>query len=200
MSKMPTFAYERRLITQGFKVIVGVDEVGCGALAGPVCAGAVVLPLDSRLGAIRDSKLVGPQERERLYARIVERADAWSVGYADVQEIATLNIRGATFLAMRRAVEQIPQAQVLLIDAWRIPGVDLPQQAIIHGDLLVKSIAAASLIAKVSRDRVMQSYHEQYPQYGFPIHKGYATALHKKAIAIHGPCLIHRLGFRTFSS
>ncbi len=186
------------LIAQGFHLIVGVDEAGCGALAGPVCAGAVVLSLDSRLGGLRDSKLLSLAQREALYPLITKRAIAWAVGAASVEEIAELNIRGATFLAMRRAIEQIHDADVLLVDAWKIPGIDLPQYNIIKGDRLIKSIAAASIIAKVTRDHLMTTYAEQFPKYGFEIHKGYGTALHQRMIAEFGPCPIHRLGYKTF--
>ncbi len=186
------------MIAQGFRLIVGVDEAGCGALAGPVSAGAVVLPIDSRLGKLRDSKFLSESAREALYGLIVERASAFAVGIASVEEIEKLNIRGATFLAMRRAVEQIEGAQVLLVDAWKIPGVDLPQYNIIHGDRLIKSIAAASILAKVTRDRMMRELHEEYPVYGFDIHKGYGTALHRCAISTHGPCPIHRMSYKTF--
>lgn len=199
MSKQnPTFKYERELIAKGFRMIVGVDEAGCGALAGPVCAGAVVLPLDSRLGALRDSKLLSPKQRDCLYELIKECAIAWAVGLASVEEIAELNIRGATYVAMRRAVEHIAQAEVLLVDAWKIPGVDLPQFNIVRGDLKIKSIAAASVMAKVTRDRLMCDYHVQFPLYHFDVHKGYATQLHRERIAAYGPCPIHRLTYKTF--
>lgn len=199
MSKQnPTFVYERELLLKGFRMIVGVDEAGCGALAGPVCAGAVVLPLDSRLGKLRDSKLLLPKMREELCELIKERATAWAVGIATVEEIEELNIRRATYLAMRRAVQQIQDADVLLVDAWKIPDVDLPQFNIVRGDFKIKSIAAASIIAKVTRDRLMREYHKMYPFYRFDIHKGYATALHRKMITSCGPCPIHRLTYKTF--
>ncbi|MBM5789856.1 ribonuclease HII [Candidatus Parcubacteria bacterium] len=193
--KNPTFSHERALIAEGFHVIVGVDEVGCGALAGPVCAGAVVLPTDSHIGALRDSKLLSPHLRETLYGVIVARAAAWAVGWASVEEIAVRNIRGATLLAMRRAVEQIQEAQFLLVDAWTIPNIAVPQRGIVRGDRTVKSIAAASILAKVTRDRLMRDCHEQYPLYGFDEHKGYGTQNHRRAIALYGPCAIHRKGW-----
>lgn len=198
MRNIPTFFEERRLLSQGYHMIVGVDEAGCGALAGPVMAGAVVLPLDSKIGALKDSKLLSSAMRERLFAMIIMRAKAWAFGEATVEEIAKFNVRGATFLAMRRAIAQIQQAQVLLVDAWKIPDVTLPQINIIRGDRLVKSIAAASIVAKVSRDRFMQTCHEQFPEYGFDQHKGYGTMAHRQAIHHHGPCPIHRLGYKTF--
>jgi ribonuclease HII len=194
----PTFHRERELIGQGYRMIVGVDEVGSGALAGPVFAGAVVLPLDSRLGGIRDSKLLSAAAREDLYPLIIERAAAWAVGSATVEEIHAVGIRQATLLAMRRAVESIAGADYVLVDAWKIPGISLPQNGIIRGDRFVKSIAAASIVAKVERDRVMAALAEVYPQYGFEVHKGYATSTHRAAIKEHGACPIHRVGYRTF--
>jgi len=198
MSKIPTFFHERQLFAQGYRVIVGVDEVGCGALAGPVLAGAVVLPFDSRLGAIRDSKMLSAQQREKLSEQIVTCASFWAIGSASVEEITQLNVRQASLLAMRRAVEQISNADFVLVDAWKIPGVDLPQRNIIRGDVQIKSIAAASIIAKVTRDRLMRIYAEQFPQYGFNVHKGYATERHRTAINQHGPCPIHRIGYKLF--
>lgn len=194
----PTFKIERELLAQGFQRIVGVDEAGCGALAGPVVAAAVILPVDSRLGALRDSKLLSQRQREELYPRIVERAVAWSVGMASVEEIARLNIRGANLLAMRRAVEGLESIDYVLVDAWTIPGIAIAQRGIIRGDLTVKSIAAASVIAKVTRDRLMSKLACEFPVYGFEIHKGYATKAHRAAIVLHGPCSHHRLGFKTF--
>lgn len=186
---------ERTLLAQGFQRIVGVDEAGCGALAGPVVAAAVILPTGSRIGGIRDSKLLDERRREALYPVIVERALAWAVGIASVEEIATLNIRGANLLAMRRAVEAIESVEYVLVDAWTIPGITVPQRGIIRGDLYVKSIAAASVIAKVTRDRLMAELSREFPQYGFQTHKGYGTKKHKQALAQHGPCPHHRLSF-----
>lgn len=191
----PTFKLERELLAQGFKRIVGVDEAGCGALAGPVVAAAVILPLDSKIGRVRDSKLLGERRREELYPVIVLRAVAWAVGVASVEEIATLNIRGANLLAMRRAVEAVGSAEYVLVDAWTIPGITIPQRGIIRGDLTVKSIAAASVIAKVTRDRLMVELSREFPQYGFETHKGYATKRHREAIAEYGTCVHHRLSF-----
>lgn len=204
----PTFKIERELLAQGFQRIVGVDEAGCGALAGPVVAAAVILPVDSRLGALRDSKLLSQRRREELYPLIIERAVAWSVGMASVEEIARLNIRGANLLAMRRAVEAMDdqlcpigqnRIDYVLVDAWTIPGVMVPQRGIIRGDLKVKSIAAASVIAKVTRDRLMVELAREFPVYGFEVHKGYATNVHRTAIALHGPCPHHRLSYKTFA-
>ncbi len=198
MGKLPTFAYEKELISKGYQVIVGVDEAGCGALAGPVVAGAVVIPLTSRLGEIKDSKLLSESVRERLYDDVCAKASAWAVGQASVEEIFEIGIRPATYLAMTRAVEQIKDAQAVLVDAWTIPNLKLPQQGIIKGDRLVKSIAAASILAKVSRDRQMRKHAEQFPEYGFEAHKGYGTKMHRDAIKVHGACAIHRLAYKTF--
>lgn len=207
----PTFRVERELAARGFRRIVGVDEAGCGALAGPVVAAAVILPMDSRIGGIRDSKLLNERRREELYPLIVERAVAYGIGIASVEEIASLNIRGANLLAMRRAVEALndrlcpvgqnrsdSMVQVIdyvLVDAWTIPGITIPQRGIIRGDLTVKSIAAASVIAKVTRDRLMRELAQEFPQYGFEIHKGYGTKRHREAILTYGPCPHHRSSF-----
>lgn len=197
-SGIPTFKMERVLLDQGYSRIVGVDEAGCGALAGPVVAGAVILPLDSRLGSLRDSKLMTENHREALYPEIVERSVAWAAGVASVEEIFTLGIRPATYLAMRRAIEAIDAPDYALVDAWTIPQLRVPQQGIIKGDRHVKSIAAASVLAKVTRDRMLREYASTFPQYGFEVHKGYGTRAHRDAIQEHGPCAIHRLGYKTF--
>jgi ribonuclease HII len=206
----PTFKIERELQAQGYERIVGVDEAGCGALAGPVVAAAVILPVDSRIGALRDSKLLDERRREELYPLIVERAVAYGVGIASVEEIAQLNIRGANLLAMRRAVEAVEKQycpighncfssrdsiDYVLVDAWTIPGITMPQRGIIRGDRMVKSIAAASVIAKVTRDRLMVQLAVEFPEYGFEVHKGYGTKKHQQAIQLYGPCAYHRLSF-----
>ncbi|MFA4845194.1 MAG: ribonuclease HII [Patescibacteria group bacterium] len=195
---IPSFKIEHELQAQGLVRIVGVDEAGCGALAGPVVAGAVILPLDFECNEVRDSKLLSEQKREDLYLLIVEGALAWATGSASVKEIEELNIRGATLLAMCRAVEAIEQVDFALVDAWTIPGVSCPQRGIIRGDQTVMSIAAASIIAKVTRDRIMRELDLQYPEYGFQIHKGYGTRVHQEAIREHGACAIHRLSYKTF--
>ncbi len=196
----PNFAHEKELIAQGFRVIVGVDEAGCGALAGPVVAGAVVLPIYSRLGELDDSKKMSPQARERLFDLVVERSSAWAVGIASVDEINQLGIRPANYLAMLRAIEQIDGVDFVLVDAWTLPNLTIPQRGIIRGDHLVKSIAAASIIAKVSRDRMMCELAEVHPNYGFDVHKGYGTALHQERIKRYGSCAIHRTSWSAFST
>lgn len=192
----PTFQHERALFHQGFRLIVGVDEVGSGALAGPVLAGAVVLPFNSRLGAIADSKLLTAREREVVCVQIQERATAWAVGRASVEEINRLGIRPATLLAMKRAVEQIPHADFVLVDAWTIPEITIKQRGIIRGDRTVKSIAAGSIVAKVARDQEMSELAERYPVYGFDQHKGYGTLAHKRALRQYGACVMHRQHYK----
>jgi ribonuclease HII len=199
MKKRPTFHYERKLRQEGYSMIVGVDEAGCGALAGPVVAGAVVLPLNSRLGKLHDSKLLSQKVREELYEQVTQKADAWAAGIVTVEEIFTLGIRPATLLAMQRAIEGVQGADYALIDARTLPDLTIPQQAIIKGDQKIKSIAAASVIAKVTRDRLMEAAGKTWPAYGFEGHKGYGTAAHRAAIAGQGACPIHRLGFKPFT-
>jgi len=194
----PTFKHERELLDQGYRAIVGVDEAGCGALAGPVVAGAVILPLNSRIGRLHDSKLLTANMRAKLYDVIRERATAWAAGVVSVEEIHQMGIRPATLLAMRRAIEGIEGADYALVDAHALPEINIPHRAIIRGDQHVKSIAAASVIAKVTRDRMMQELHGNWPHYGFMQHKGYGTRRHQLAIRDYGPCPAHRLSFRTF--
>ncbi len=195
---LPTFKMERELRAQGYQWIVGVDEAGCGALAGPVVAGAVILPLESRLQGVRDSKLLSEKMREELYDEVKEQSTAWAAGQASVEEIEAIGIRPATYLAMTRAIEAITQTDYVLVDAWTLPELALPQRGIIRGDRTVKSIAAASIIAKVTRDRQMRAHAQEHPAYGFDGHKGYGTAAHRAAIKTHGPCPIHRLSYKTF--
>lgn len=195
----PTFHLRRDLLNDGFQRIVGVDEAGTGALAGPVFAAAVIFPTDSRLGAVDDSKKLTANQREALFDLIKERAHAWAVGKASVEEIMEKNVRQAAYLAMRRAVMAIKNVDFALVDAWKIPELPVPQKAIVKGDAKVKSIAAASILAKVSRDREMVAYGEHFPEYQFAKHKGYGTKVHRQAIEAHGPCAIHRLTYGTFS-
>jgi len=196
--KPPTFIIQRELQKLGYQAIVGVDEAGCGALAGPVVAGAVILPLNSCLGLIRDSKLLSSNQRERLFDLIIERSTKWATGFASVKEITYLGLRPATYLAMRRAIEQIPNIDFVLVDAWTLPNLPHLQRGILKGDRLVKSIAAASIIAKVTRDRHMKRLSLDYPNYQFEVHKGYGTAFHRQAIKEHGPCRHHRLTYKIF--
>lgn len=195
----PTFHHERELAAAGH-LAIGIDEAGCGCLAGPVVAAAVHLPLDSRIGLIRDSKLLSAAQREQLFNELRRCGYRWAIGAATNEEIDRLNIRQATYLAMRRAIEAFnsaaPRATFALIDAWTIPDLPIPQRAIVHGDRLVKSIAAASIIAKVTRDALMDGLNREFPQYGFAVHRGYATAAHRAAIRKYGFSVMHRLTFR----
>lgn len=193
----PTQEFERVARLCGYRRIAGIDEAGRGPLAGPVVAAAVILPVRCRLSGINDSKQLPAKDREEAYAAIVDQAVAVGIGLADVAEIDKLNILTATRLAMRRAIDQLaPSPDYLLIDAVVLPGLTLPNKPIIKGDSLSLSIAAASIVAKVTRDRLMAGYHETFPEYGFLSHKGYGTAEHLVQLARYGPCAIHR---RTFS-
>ena len=180
-------------------MIIGCDEAGAGALAGPVVAAAVVLPVGTKISLLRDSKLLSESQREEAYNQILESAVAWAVGGASSTEIDAINIRQATYVAMRRAITQIEEADFALVDAWNIPGLHVEQRGIVRGDKLVKSIAAASIIAKVTRDRMMVDYARKFPRYGFDQHKGYGTQAHRSAIDEHGPCPIHRVSYKTFT-
>lgn len=190
-------AYERPLLARGLTLIAGMDEVGRGPLAGPVAAAAVILPLtDGLIDGVDDSKKVSPKKREKLYEEIVGRAVAWSVGLVDEKTIDEINILNATKLAMRRALEGLSVApEHVLIDAVRLEGLAVPQTPIVKGDALSYSIAAASIVAKVTRDRLMCRYDEIYPRYGFASNKGYGSAAHIAALRELGPCPIHRRSF-----
>jgi ribonuclease HII len=181
----------------GYDAVAGVDEVGRGCLAGPVVAAAVVLDPDRYVPRICDSKHVTALERERLYSRILRTAVAWAVAAADPTEIDEINIHRASLAAMRRAVLHIaPLPDFVLVDGFRIPELLIPQRGIVHGDSRCTAIAAASIVAKVTRDRMMLALHEQDPRYGFDRHKGYATADHLAAVARHGYSPAHRRSFR----
>ena len=192
----PSDEFERAARLCGYRRIAGVDEVGRGPLAGPVVAAAVILPFRSRLVGVNDSKQLSERERERFYVAIREQAVGMGIGWAEVAEIDQLNILEATRLAMRRALNQVlPSPDYVLIDAVSLPGVRIPVRPIIKGDSLSISIAAASIVAKVTRDRLMAQYHDTFPEYGFLSHKGYGTAEHLERLAYHGPCSIHRRSF-----
>jgi len=189
----PTDEFELEARRRGYRRIAGLDEAGRGPLAGPVVASAVVLPTRCRLIGCDDSKLLTESEREELYLAIVQRAVGIGVGSATEEEIDRLNILEATRLAMLRALAGLrPQPDCLLIDAISLPQCTLPIRSIIKGDALCMSVAAASIVAKVTRDRLMAEYHRQYPHYNFLSHKGYGTEEHLQQLAAHGPCLIHR--------
>lgn len=188
--------FERRAREAGHRLIAGIDEAGRGPLAGPVVAGAVVLPADFVLPGLNDSKQVSPELREELYGRITSEAVAWGVGAADVAYIERENILQATYEAMRRAVASLSVApDYLLVDAVRVPGLAAPQEPIVRGDALSASIAAASILAKVTRDRLMLECDALYPGYGFARHKGYGTEEHWQALRRLGPSPIHRCSF-----
>ena len=187
---------ERELCARGARSIAGVDEAGRGSLAGPVVAAAVILDPCRPVRGLRDSKLLSRGERERLAVLLEERAVAKGIGAADAGEIDALNILRATYLAMRRAVAALPVSpDYLLVDALRIPGVDVPQEGVVHGDRLVASIAAASILAKVHRDALMRSFHDLYPDYGFSSHMGYGTSGHLVALRRLGATPLHRTTF-----
>lgn len=197
----PTFRLERELIAQGFSLIAGVDEAGCGCWAGPVVAAAVILPLDSRIGLIRDSKTLSLSQRQRVMEKLKSKAVAWAVGVASHEEIDRLNIRNAGVLAMRRAVEGLNvKPHYVLTDAFQIPGLDVPCKNIINGDREIKSIAAASVIAKMERDLLLQELDAAYPGYGFAEHKGYGTKRHQEALKRLGPSPIHRMSYKPLKS
>lgn len=193
----PTDFFEMEARRCGYRLVAGLDEAGRGPLAGPVVAAAVILPRRCVLPGLNDSKQVAEPERERLYEEIARRALGVGVGVATEREIDDMNILEATRLAMGRAIQTLaPPPDFLLIDAVILPSVRLPQRAIIKGDGLSVSIAAASIMAKVSRDRLMRDYDLRYPQYHFKVNKGYATPEHLRLLARHGPCEAHR---RTFT-
>jgi ribonuclease HII len=190
-------SFERRAHQRGYKLIAGIDEAGRGPLAGPVVAAAVILPPDYGNPEINDSKQLSPQKREKLYEII--KQDALSIGFGVVETsiIDSINILQATLVAMREAVSNLSiTPDYLLIDGLHRIFVSIPQESIIKGDCLSVSVASASIIAKVSRDRIMEIYHRQFPQYNFLKNKGYGTEEHREAIKKYGHCKIHRRSFR----
>jgi ribonuclease HII len=192
---MPTSRHERALRRAGFVAIAGVDEAGRGALFGPVVAGAVVLDPDRPIRGLDDSKQLPPERREVLAERIRERARAWAVGAADAFEIDRWNILEAARISMRRAVERLQSpADHLLVDAIRV-NLPLPQTPLIHGDALCFSIAAASILAKVERDRLLTAWDQVFPEYGLAQNKGYSTPDHVAALRRLGPTTLHRFSF-----
>lgn len=179
-----------------FAAICGIDEAGRGPLAGPVAAAAVILPKDCRILYLNDSKKLSQKRREELFSEIQEKAIAWSVGMSSPERIDEINILQATYEAMREAIGGLEiRPDLLLNDAVTIPGVEIPQIPIIKGDAKSLSIAAASVLAKVTRDRMMEEYDQMFPGYGFAKHKGYGTPAHIQAIRGLGPCPIHRRSF-----
>ena len=196
-----TRALENVLRRWGFYRIAGCDEVGRGCLAGPVVAGAVVLDPDAHIPGLADSKMLSAEERERLHDLITARALAWSVCFVEPPEIDALNIHRASLQAMRRAVLAIaPLPDAVLVDAFRIPDLPIAQRGVLHGDRRCAAIAAASIVAKVSRDRQMMAEHTNDPRYGYDRHKGYATAEHRAAVERFGYSSLHRRSFKPQAS
>jgi ribonuclease HII len=198
MARVPAMrTLENTLRRVGFVHVAGVDEVGRGCLAGPVVAAAVVLHPDRHIPGVCDSKLVPAPERERIYDLILRHALAWAVAGADPTEIDAINIHQASLRAMQRAVlALVPLPDVVLVDAFRIPDLPMAQRGVVHGDRRCSAIAAASIVAKVTRDRQMHDLHGRDPRYGFDRHKGYATADHLSAVARFGYSDAHRRSFR----
>ena len=196
MSDRTMWEIEDALYAKGIQTICGVDEAGRGPLAGPVCAAAVILPPHLEIPGLNDSKKLTDKRRRELYPVILEKAVAYGIGFADHKEIDDVNILQATYLAMERAMAQMSmRPDIALIDGNRAKDFGLPVQTVVHGDSLSANIAAASILAKVTRDDAMLELAERYPQYGFEVHKGYGTKAHYEALAQHGPCLIHRMTF-----
>ena len=176
--------------------ICGIDEAGRGPLAGPVAAGAAILPKDCRILYLNDSKKLSESRREELFLEIKEKAIAWSVGIVGPERIDEINILQATYRAMKQAVDGLTRpADFVYVDGNRSQGLEQPHECVVSGDAKIPSVAAASIIAKVTRDRLMRQFAEQYPQYGFEKHKGYETKAHDEALLMHGPCPIHRMTF-----
>lgn len=186
--------FERKLADKGY--ICGIDEVGRGPFAGPVMAGAVILPKDEEILYLNDSKKLSAKKRDELYDIICEKAVAWAVARVESERIDEINILQATFEAMREAVSKLTvRPDILLVDAVHIPELDIPQESIVKGDAKSVSIAAASIVAKVTRDRIMEEYAKEYPGYGFEKNMGYGTAEHREALKNLGPTPIHRRSF-----
>lgn len=187
---------ENEIYAEGFTLICGVDEAGRGPLAGPVCAAAVILPRGLEFAGLNDSKKLTEKKREALYVPIREQAIAYGIAFATVEEIEELNILNATFLAMNRAIKQLnPVPELALIDGNRSTGIRFPSRCVVKGDTKCADIAAASVLAKVTRDRYMLEMAEKYPEYHFEQHKGYGTKLHYDALREFGPSPIHRMSF-----
>ena len=187
---------ENEIYEEGYELICGVDEAGRGPLAGPVCAAAVILPRDLEIPGLNDSKKLSEKKREELFELIKDKAISYGIAFASVEEIEELNILNATFLAMNRAIAQLqPQPQLALIDGNRTKGIEMESRSVVKGDSRCADIAAASVLAKVSRDRYMLTMAEKLPQYHFEKHKGYGTKLHYEALREYGPSEIHRPSF-----
>lgn len=196
MQELTMWEIEDEFFSNGYKVICGVDEAGRGPLAGPVCAAAVILPMHAEIPGLNDSKKLSDKKRRELFPVICEKALAYAIAFSTEQEIDEINILQATFLAMQRALDQLSiRPDIALIDGNREKDFGLPVKTVIKGDSLSANIAAASILAKVTRDDLMIRMAEQYPQYGFEIHKGYGTRAHYQALEEYGPAPIHRMTF-----
>ena len=196
MPVLPTNIREQKLTESGYTSVAGVDEAGRGALAGPVVAAAVILPEQFTVDRIRDSKTIPEAEREYLYDQIIDGVTAWGVGIVDNTVIDKINILQATFSAMKQAIRSLEHSpDYVLIDGRDIPKLEIPSEGIIKGDSISRSIAAASIVAKVTRDRIMRGEHKNFPLFGFKQNKGYGTLMHREAIQEHGFCTLHRLTF-----
>ncbi len=188
--------YEIEAKSKGYKAVCGVDEAGRGPLAGPVCAAAVILPENTIIDGVNDSKKLSEKKREALFDVIKSSARSYCIAYATVEEIESMNILNATMLAMKRAVEGLDvKADYAMIDGNRLPDLNIDSEFIIKGDAKSMSIAAASILAKVSRDRLLCEYAKEYPEYQFDKHKGYGTKAHIEALKKYGPCPYHRMSF-----
>lgn len=194
---MPDYSFEFKAQNSGYKVVCGVDEAGRGPLAGPVCAAAVVLPQGLVIEGLNDSKKLTEKKRELLFDVIKKEAIAYSIAFGSVEEIEQVNILNATFLAMNRAIDSLSiSAEFALVDGNSVPReIKIPCQTVVKGDSKSMSIAAASILAKVTRDRLLLEYDKQYPEYSFAKHKGYGTKAHYEAISKYGICEIHRKSF-----
>lgn len=196
MSQQDMWVIEQNHFDRGVKIICGVDEAGRGPLAGPVCAAAVILPPNVDIPGLNDSKKLSDKKRRELYPIIKEQAIAYGIAFADHGEIDEINILQATYLAMERAINQLcVKPELALIDGNRAKDFGIPVETVVHGDSLSASIAAASVLAKVTRDDYMLQMAQQYPGYDFEIHKGYGTKAHYAALTKMGPCPIHRMSF-----
>ena len=196
MSEVNLWAIEEACMEEGFQVICGVDEAGRGPLAGPVCAAAVILPPHVEIPGLNDSKKLTDKRRRELFPIIKEQAITYGIGLASHEEIDQINILQATYLAMERALAQLSvKPDLALIDGNRAKDFGLPVKTVVHGDSLSASIAAASVLAKVTRDDMMLQQDELYPRYGFAIHKGYGTKAHYDALRTYGPSPVHRMTF-----
>ncbi len=190
------WVYEREAQNRGYSLVCGVDEAGRGPLAGPVCAAAVIWPMGLEISGLNDSKKLSEKQREALFPVIQEQAIAWSVAFGTVEEIESLNILNATMEAMKRAVKGLAiTPDFILVDGNKAPRLDIPTETVVKGDAKSAGIAAASVLAKVTRDRLLYEYDKEYPTYGFAAHKGYGTAAHIAAIRLYGACPVHRMSF-----